>query len=411
MASVALLWFVSMYSIFFSVFWLNLYFSRGKKEITRNPLKSFPKVSVIIPAYNEEKKIAECIESLLNMDYQKNKLEIIVVDDGSTDGTAKVAAGFEPRGIVLVKKKNGGKGSALNAGLAKASGEFVACMDADSITEKDTLKKLLSGFSDEKVAAVTPAMKVYRPKNLLQRLQGMEYVLAILLRKLMSDIDTMQVTPGPFSVYRKSILDEIGHFDEKSLVEDTEIAYRIHYHKYKIKNVADAYVYTYCPQTLGSLKNQRIRWYRGLYRTLVQYKEMILNPRYGNFSMFHLPTMTLSVVLMFLALFLYISTFFEYLTLQANILTLVGPGYYVPVWSELFRFNSVLSVNLLSWFPIIATFVTGFYVLRLAYKISRERLRDSIVYLLPGILFYYSILTVFWIMALSKEWSGARSRW
>jgi cellulose synthase/poly-beta-1,6-N-acetylglucosamine synthase-like glycosyltransferase len=194
-------------------------------------------------------------------------------------------------------------------------------------------------------------------------------------------------------------------------VEDTEIAYRIHYNKYKIKNVADAYVYTYCPQTYNLLKNQRIRWYRGLYRTLLQYKEMVFNQEYGNFSMFHLPTMTFSVVLMFLALYLYLSTFFEYLALQANIVDLVGFGYYVPVWGELFKSKSMLTFNFLSWFPIIATFAAGFYVLRLAYKISRERLRDSILYLLPGILFYYSILTVFWIMALSKEWSGARSRW
>lgn len=417
MASIATLWFVSMSSIFLSVFWLNIFFrgdaGDGKKASAKSVFgKELPWVSIIVPAYNEEKRIAKCLDSLLALDYPRKKMEIIVSNDGSTDGTEKIAKSYERLGVHVISKKRGGKGSALNAGIRKSTGEFIVCMDADSMAEKNTLKKMMLRFDSEDVAAVTAAMKIHNPKTLIQRMQNVEYTLAIFLRHLMGRIDTIQVTPGPFSIYRRSILDKIGcYFDEKSLVEDTEIAYRIHKNGYLIKNVVDAYVLTSSPENFNSLKNQRVRWYRGLYRLTKDYKELVLNPKYGNFGIFQLPMMIFSIFLLFLSLYLYFSTALEYVWRQASIVGLVGLDYYVPDWSEFFKFRPLMTINFLFLFPMVSVFIVGMYVLRLAYKVSKEKMRSDALNLVPYVLFYYPMLAIFWLIAVSKELTGAKRKW
>lgn len=130
--------------LYFVIFWLVIYFTEDSKEKKIQPLKKFPKVSVIIPAYNEEKKILVSIKSLLRLNYPKNKLEIIVVNDGSTDNTRKVVEDFiktSKKNIILINQTNKGKGVALNKGIKVSTGEYVACLDADSRVLQDSLKK------------------------------------------------------------------------------------------------------------------------------------------------------------------------------------------------------------------------------------------------------------------------------
>ncbi len=154
------------FGLFTSILFFLAFFEN--RDALKNPaLKHFPKVTVAIPAYNEEKTIAATIDSVLALDYPKEKLEIIVVDDGSTDNTLQIIKQYGGKGVKIFHKENGGKGSALNFALAKANGEFFTCLDADSFVDPDCLKKMLGYFENKQVMAVTPSLKIWNPRGTL----------------------------------------------------------------------------------------------------------------------------------------------------------------------------------------------------------------------------------------------------
>ena len=162
------IWGAYLFSLYFVVFWLLVLLEGGLKEESKR-LKRTPLVSVIVPAYNEEKSIGNTLNSILNLNYPKDKLEILVINDGSTDNTKgiveRIIKNHPSFNIQLVNKENGGKGTALNLGLEKAKGEFFVCLDADSEPEPDCLIKMLPYFEDGKVATVLPLLKVKTLKN------------------------------------------------------------------------------------------------------------------------------------------------------------------------------------------------------------------------------------------------------
>ena len=173
------LWTAYLISLYFAIFWFMVLMDKETKIKTRR-LKKFPFVSVVIPAYNEERNIITTLKSLTKLTYPKNKLEIIVVNDGSTDDTKNLVEEFIAQNkaldIKLINKKNDGKGSALNRGLSISKGEFFVCLDADSIVTKDSLGKILPHFTEDNIAVVLPLLKVDKPKNLWQRMQWLEYI-------------------------------------------------------------------------------------------------------------------------------------------------------------------------------------------------------------------------------------------
>jgi len=175
-----------------------------------------PKVSIIVPAFNEENTIGETIESLRLVDYPKELFEIVVINDGSTDKTAEVVRSLNADGrlIFIDNQENKGKAARLNQGLEVASGEFVACTDADSLVAPDVFKKTLPYFKNSKTGAVTITVEVNKPRNLLERIVEIEYIIGLSLAlKVLSLFNSIHVTPGPFSVYRKTLLDVLGGFD------------------------------------------------------------------------------------------------------------------------------------------------------------------------------------------------------
>jgi len=302
-------YFIAFLSVYVVVFYFILLFTYRKNYDEEPPIDEdwTPYVSIIVPAYNEEKYISKCLEMLLNIDYPKERLEIIVINDGSTDNTEKEARKFEKYGVKVYTQKNAGKGAALNHGLRIARGEFIVTMDADSYVTPGTLRQLLAFFKeDEKVMAVTPAIKIRPSKNLLVELQRIEYLMIIFSRKLLSFIDAVPVTPGPFSVFRASVFKEVGGFDENNLVEDQEIALRIQKHNYKIKSSVKAEVYTEPPDNLNDLLKQRIRWQRGGIRNYWKYKHMI-TPEYGDFGLFFIPLNFITLAAFFVVLGLMIN--------------------------------------------------------------------------------------------------------
>ena len=237
MLETIILWTAYGISLYFIVFWLLVYLDKGSEDNHLENLSDFPLVSVAIPAYNEESTLKATVESVQQLDYPQDRLEIIIVDDHSKDNTLKIAKELESSRVKVIHQPvNSGKGAALNTALKNSSGEFFAVLDADSFIEANALKEMLPEFKNSNVGAVIPRIYVRSKHNFLLKIQWFEYVIAFFYRKLMAHIDAIHVTPGPFSVYRKELLEEIGGFDanRKNLTEDLEMAFQIQKRNYKI---------------------------------------------------------------------------------------------------------------------------------------------------------------------------------
>lgn len=269
-------------------------FLDGDESVDSSTASSFPPVSILIPAYNEGDVIKESIQNLLDLDYPEK--EIVVIDDGSEDDTLERARKFEDGEEVKVfTKENGGKSSALNYGLERCSGELIFSLDADSFPKKDVLKKMVGYFEDEDVMAVVPTLKVRNPGSLLQRLQSVEYVITSFVRKVLSFMVALDVTPGA-PLYRKEFFDRHGGFDETTITEDLEMGLRIHEKGYKVEHCVDGTVFTEAPDGFSGLKNQRVRWGYGTFENLSKYRNMF-SPKYGDLGVFYLPVTLITAIM------------------------------------------------------------------------------------------------------------------
>lgn len=306
--------FFAAITTYFTLIFLLLY-KKNKSQLRFTPkLYKLPSISLIVPAYNEQDTIAGTLRSLNKLDYPKDKLEIIVVDDGSEDDTYEIAKKF--KNVRVFHKENGGKARALNFGLGKAKGEIVACVDSDSHPLPDALLKSIPFFNEESVAAVTTSIFATRPKNLIEALQWLEYSMIVWSRKLLEFLDAVYVTPGPLSLYRKSVLIKVGGFDTKNMTEDIEIAWRLLSRGYKIKMATEAKTYTSIPTKLKSWWRQRIRWNIGGIQTALKYKYTFFKGNYGILSSFVWPFFSLSYILSFVGLGLFSYIIMKYILNQ-----------------------------------------------------------------------------------------------
>ncbi|MDZ4205674.1 MAG: glycosyltransferase [Patescibacteria group bacterium] len=298
----ALILYCSLFaSLFFEVFLLITYLevreelSLEEQHLRKN-IKWFPTVTIIVPCFNEEHTVDDTIQSLLSLDYPKGKLSIIAVDDGSTDETRNHLARFESHPqISVLSKNNGGKHTALNLGLEKVESDLVGCLDADSFVNSDALKKIVPFFDDASIMAVTPSIKVYNPTSVIQYVQKIEYSWGIFLRRMLSSLGALYVTPGPFSIFRTQVFRVLGGYRQAHHTEDLEIALRLQKNHYKIVNSYSAHVYTSAPVQFPALYKQRVRWAYGFLNNVMDYKEMFFNKKYGHIGLFILPIATSSI--------------------------------------------------------------------------------------------------------------------
>ncbi len=286
-------------SLFLSLMFFVLYVDNKKNLFKIPKMKKFPSLSIIIPAYNEEKNIADTIKKVKEMVYPK-KFEIIVINDGSTDNTSKIAKKF--KGVKVVDKTNGGKSSAINLGIKYARGEIVAVVDADSYPGKKSLINAVPFFKEKNVAAVTTSIFVKSPKNIIERMQRIEYIMIVWARKLLEAIESVYATPGVLSLYRKSALKKVGGFDEKNLTEDIEIAWRLIYNGYKIKMSLNSENETKVPNNMRDWWKQRLRWNVGGLQTCVKYLHTFMKKDYRSLGRFILPFFSFSYVVSILGL-------------------------------------------------------------------------------------------------------------
>jgi cellulose synthase/poly-beta-1,6-N-acetylglucosamine synthase-like glycosyltransferase len=280
-------------STYFTVLFLLLFFQHEERIFSRPKMKKFPSVSIVVPVFNEEDIIEKVIDNIKKLSYPRKK-EIIVVDDGSTDGTCDILKKI--RGIKVFRKENGGRASAVNYGLKKARGEIFVRIDADSFPEKDALMKAIPHFEKD-VASVATTVLIRDPKGLLDKMQEIEYVMIAWSRKILEYLDAIYVTPGPMSFYRRDVLLKVGGFDEKNLTEDIEIAWKLTKNKYRIKMALDTKVYTKAPNDMRRWWDQRLRWNIGGMQTYFKYLHLMFSKKFKNVGMLLLPLFSISYVL------------------------------------------------------------------------------------------------------------------
>ena len=336
------------------------------------------------------------------LDYPKKLLEIIVVDDGSTDESYAIA---KKLGVKVYKKKNGGKHTALNYALKRTRAELVGALDADSEVAPDALLKIVTHFRNKKVMAVTPSMKIDSPKGVLRRIQSIEFIIGIFLRRIFADVGSQHVTPGPFTIYRREFFAQHGLYRAAHLTEDIEVALRIQSHHYLIENATDAYVYTHGPNTWRGLYKQRLRWYHGFLSNVWDYKHLF-SREHGNLGLFVLPMSFISLAaLSLVVLYTLIRTINSSIDLFYQY-WLIG----FDVWT-IFELN--LDVFFLNLSPVMIlgffTFCLSIFVLLISKHFSKE---TGIVASFVFFILFYSWLYVFWWgAALLHKLTGRSVSW
>lgn len=279
-------------TLYFQIFLLVSYFEKKEEDSQVIPQTiQYLSVTIIVPCFNEESTVEKTVNSLLALDYPKDKLTIMVVDDGSIDCTWETVQKYSTHPQVSLHQKvnEGSKFAALNYALHHIDTELVGVLDADSWVDSQALKYYMEFFADPEVMATIPSMVVGSPDTLLQKAQKAEYDIGLFARKAFAQINAIYITPGPFSVFRKYVFDTLGPYREAHHTEDAEIALRMQKNGYKIAYSDKSIVYTVGPRKLVPLVKQRVRWVYGFIKNMFDYKDMLFKKKYRSLGMVVLP--------------------------------------------------------------------------------------------------------------------------
>lgn len=402
----------SFISVYVQIFFLMTFFEKRRKIIyNANTIELFkyPTVTIAVPCYNEESTIGITVKSLLNLDYPKDKLTIILVDDGSRDNTWNIIKEYDNgKNIRSYHKENGGKHTALNLALEKTTSEFFGCLDADSFVHDQALVRILKYFErDPRTMAVAPSIIVNNPGNMIQSAQKVEYDMAIYTKKMLGFMGGIHVTPGPFSIFRMKVFNDLGNYKKAHNTEDQEIALRMQEHGYKIDHCPDAYVYTNTPDSVIKLYRQRLRWIYGFIKNLVDYRRLLFRKKFGSVALFTLPSGLVSILGVIFLSFIIVYNVFNFLKMKIIQVYTIG-------FSSLFNFNykfdwffintkAVLFLSLILYILVIISILIG-------RKMSTGKTNFSIS------IFYfiiiYSVIAPFWMLrAIYNSIVSKESSW
>ena len=246
----------------------------------QNVRHDFPKVSILVPAYNEEVVIQQSLLSIMEQTYPR--IEIIVIDDGSVDATFVKAKKLEydngVKSLRVLRKSNGGKAVALNYGMEHSSGDLVMVVDADSKLSDDAVERMVPYFHDERVAAVAGSVYVSNRINTLTRLQALEYIEGLnMARNGQAFFKLVSIIPGPIGLFRKSALQAVDGYDHDTFAEDADLTLKLIAANYRIDFEPEAFAYTEAPDGLLDLLKQRYRWTRGILQSLAKHKYQMVH--------------------------------------------------------------------------------------------------------------------------------------
>lgn len=352
-------------------------------------------LSIVIPCFNAEENIAKTILAHINSDYKGLK-KIIVVDDCSIDNSAKVikdlAKKYSKIKYVKTPKNTGNAAGAKNYGAKFVKTELIGFSDDDSIPRSNATSKMIGFFNDKGVGAVTSRVLVKGKENFLTRSQAIEYKVIAFTRKLLGFLDSIYVTNGPLSIYRKTAFDEVRGFDEKNLTEDIEITWHFVEKGWRVHMAIPAIVYTYPPTTVKSWFKQRIRWNVGGIQTVAKYKSKMM--RCGMLGLFILPYFTLSWFLGITGLFFLLYRFSKYVMTKylvakysvAAEVAIINMNEFTLNPSILFFFGMLL-------FSLGLTYtITALYYSKTSGRIIGHRIRDMFIYSIFYLLMYPPLL-------------------
>jgi cellulose synthase/poly-beta-1,6-N-acetylglucosamine synthase-like glycosyltransferase/peptidoglycan/xylan/chitin deacetylase (PgdA/CDA1 family) len=339
-------------------------------------------VSVIVPAYNERECIADTIRSLMANDHP---LEVIVVDDGSTDETADIVEALALPRVRVIRRENGGKASALNAGIAAARHELIVMMDGDTIFRPDTIRRLVQPFADHRVGGVAGNTKVANRRRLLARFQHIEYVMGFNIDRRVYDLlGCMATVPGAVGAFRRRALREVGGVSEDTLAEDTDLTMAVVRSGWQVVYEPSAVAWTEAPATLGQLWRQRYRWSYGTMQSMWKHRRALIERgRSGRFGRLGLTNLGLFQVA----------------------LPLLSPLIDVGLVYGLLFLNPLVTV--IAWLAVLAAQTIGAVF---AFRLDGEPLRQLWVLPLQQVVYrqvMYGVLIQSMVMAVG----GMRLRW
>ncbi len=305
-------------------------------------------VSVIVPAWNEEVGVLSTVRSLLLSKHRP--IEIIVVNDGSTDGTdfamRDFLAGWNAVNSdsrislrYISMERNGGKARAVNAGIRAASGEFVVTIDADSAVLPDTVSRIIEPFADPKTMSVAGNVRIGNRKQAIGVFQLMEYLYGFYFKQADALLESVYIVGGAAAAYRRSVFDEVGLFDEHNITEDIEMSTRIQAAGFRVGYAPRSLVYTEGPSDFFGLCRQRLRWKYGRFLTFWKYRRLFFSFRREHrrfLTLVTLPVALLSEVMLF----------FQWAFLAISISLIVMSGQWMPfvAYNLVFSFVVLLQI-------------------------------------------------------------------
>ncbi|MDY7090585.1 MAG: bifunctional polysaccharide deacetylase/glycosyltransferase family 2 protein [Actinomycetota bacterium] len=340
-------------------------------------------VSVIVPAYNEKEGIEAAVRSLAGGDYPA--IEVVVVDDGSTDGTAALVEQMRLPNVRVVRVPNGGKPNALNTGIALARHDLIVTVDGDTIFEPDSIRTLVQPFADPTVGAIAGNVKVGNRERMVAAWQHIEYVIGFNLdRRLYEVLGIMPTVPGAIGAFRREALQQVGGISDETLAEDTDVTMAMLRQGWRVVYAEDAKAWTEAPATLEQLYRQRYRWSYGTMQAMWKHRRALFDrgPS-GRFGRVGLP---------FLALF---GVALPMLAPVVDIMLVYG----LVFWE--------LEETVVAWVGMLAL---QLFTAAVAFRFDRESLRP--LWRLPLQQFAYRQLMYLVLMqSATTALTGGRLRW
>ncbi|MFG2815237.1 bifunctional polysaccharide deacetylase/glycosyltransferase family 2 protein [Streptomyces sp. NPDC048410] len=353
-----------------------------RRDFRWGPAPVTEPATVLVPAYNEAKCIENTVRSLVGGEHP---VEVIVVDDGSADGTARIVEGLALPGVRVVRQHNAGKPAALNRGLANASHDLIVMMDGDTVFEPSTVRELVQPFADPRVGAVAGNAKVGNKDTLIGAWQHIEYVMGFNLDRRMYDVlRCMPTIPGAVGAFRRTALERVGGMSDDTLAEDTDITMALHRDGWRVVYAEKARAWTEAPESVQQLWSQRYRWSYGTMQAIWKHRRAVLErgPS-GRFGRVGLPLVSLFMV----------------------VAPLLAP--LIDVFLVYGLVFGPTGKTIASWFAVLAVQVI---CAAYAFALDRERLTPLISLPLQQLLYrqlMYVVLLQSWITALT----GGRLRW
>ena len=344
----------------------------------------WPDVSVVIPAYNEAAGIAATVRSMVTSDY-RGRIEVIVVDDGSTDSTAGLARSLRLPGVRVISQPNTGKPGALNRGIAAARSEILVLVDGDTIFQPDTLDYLIAPLRDPAVGAVSGNTKVGNRGGLLGRWQHIEYVMGFNLdRRLFDLIGTMPTVPGAIGAFRRAALARVGWVSSDTLAEDTDLTMALCRTPWRVVYAPAALAWTEAPASLRQLWRQRYRWSYGTMQAMWKHRRAVIergqSGRFGRYCLSYL---------------VFFHVLLPLVAPVVDVFSLYGVLFLNPVKVGLFWLS----------FLLLQAFAGGY-----ALRLDGERLRSLWVLPLQQVV-YRQLMYLVTIQSVMTALLGTRHRW